>query len=470
MRIRSIACSFVITLLLAACGPAAPSLAPAISTGPIPAPTETSTRPSPSAVPPATAEPELPGPTPTNPLDTLFSTELSTVSVRTFSASSPDGFWRAETFLVGTADEYLGYYAVHTRLVVQDFMGAVRWSPYGEWQEGLGITELRNFVWSADSRYLFFYDTGNAHPCPLTFTRFLRRLDLSDGSVAEIPLDELGLNHITVSPDARLLVYQAQDGFTIRELETGEARLVPVEWGEGFAQIWHYAWSPDGKTLAFSVNQNYDPMCPGPTDPASTGTSLRLLDVGSGKIRSLTENDTRNLSIADWPDPGALRVFLDGETPLFVIETGEVLPDPSLAAIGILSEYLNSLALGGSGLGHYSYERAAGLYGGSDETLFEYNPDLDPQNRAALLQAACEVNGFQCLRILEIVSTRPLLGVDGAFDVLVTVRLRGPYDSVFALGPCCGAEFGPQQTEFTFTVRIGADAGAAVLELPPYQP
>ena len=55
-----------------------------------------------------------------------------------------------------------------------------------------------------------------------------------------------------------------------------------------------------------------------------------------------------------------------------------------------------------SGLHGGRYAEAAELYGGSYETLMGWNPALDPEDHAALLENGCSINGLQCL------SLRPL--------------------------------------------------------------
>jgi hypothetical protein len=136
----------------------------------------------------------------------------------------------------------------------------------------------------------------------------------------------------------------------------------------------------------------------------------------------------------------------------------------------VLEDYLNSLAFGGSGLGYYTYPQAVDLYDGSYQALIDLNPGIDPNDPAALLRNACEVNGFQCLRLHRVVSSRTLLGVDGSYAIHLTVQLEDRYGEVFYTGLCCGSGNAPQQTEFDFTVRRSADGIFQVLDLPPYAP
>jgi hypothetical protein len=362
-----------------------------------------------------------------------------------------------------------GYYD-HVLLTVRDYTDTFRWTPYEKWGEGgLGDSFLSNFYWSADGRYLYFHDTGYAHPCPLKFVTYLRRVDLTDGSLSEIPLTDLNLGDITISPDGDLLVYQVEDGFFVRNLATGETRTIALEWAQEQRAGW-YAWSPAGNQLAFTINQQ--PCFPSEdSEESKSGTSIRILDLDSSELQTITDYDPRNLIVKGWDDPNALKVFYNGEEMLLQIDSGTLLPDPAPIASAVLEEYLNSLALAKSGMGTFTYERAADLYGGSYQTLIEMNPEIDPNDREALLSKACEANGFQCLRLHEIISARTMLGANGSYDIHFTVQLTHPYGGIFFTGLCCGSGGAPpQQTKFDFTVRRLSDGRFQVLDLPPYAP
>jgi hypothetical protein len=117
-----------------------------------------------------------------------------------------------------------------------------------------------------------------------------------------------------------------------------------------------------------------------------------------------------------------------------------------------------------------NFDAAANLYGGSYETMAEHNPLIDPSDHAALLKAACTLNGAQCLEIrsaqLEVgVSTK-----DNEFTFIVEFnRADG---SSFSLGPCCGATAGSEHplSRFPFQVRKTADQPFKVMTPPVYMP
>ena len=112
------------------------------------------------------------------------------------------------------------------------------------------------------------------------------------------------------------------------------------------------------------------------------------------------------------------------------------------------------------------YEGAALLFGGTFDQLEANNPDIDPTDRAGLLQRWCEQNGGVCLPIQIVVSRKAAGG--GTFTFVV--ELAHDDGTTFEIGPCCGEEdTGERTRDFTFTVQSSAGL-FQVLELPPYVP
>jgi len=109
------------------------------------------------------------------------------------------------------------------------------------------------------------------------------------------------------------------------------------------------------------------------------------------------------------------------------------------------------------------YGAAVAYYGGPYETLMEMNPGLTAP--AALLNLACEQNGYKCLGVLSIASVE----MQDSDTFIITVRFINPDDSLFQRGPCCGETDGPLQSEFPYTVRR-VDGRWVAMELPPYMP
>lgn len=113
------------------------------------------------------------------------------------------------------------------------------------------------------------------------------------------------------------------------------------------------------------------------------------------------------------------------------------------------------------------YPEAATLYGGNYEALIEANPELDPQEHAALLQAACSVNGYQCLGVRNAVLETQLSPTGYQF----VVEFENADGSLFALEGCCGGdETNPAQSQFVYTLLPDGAGGFLVQELPVYVP
>ena len=114
------------------------------------------------------------------------------------------------------------------------------------------------------------------------------------------------------------------------------------------------------------------------------------------------------------------------------------------------------------------YSQAAELYDGSYDVLQGYNPTLDPEDQAALLQAGCEFNGLMCLRVREVLSIQ----AGDPNDFFFEIEFANPDGSTFELGPCCGEteESMPPESVFIIGVRCLEDGTCLVLDLPPYVP
>ena len=107
------------------------------------------------------------------------------------------------------------------------------------------------------------------------------------------------------------------------------------------------------------------------------------------------------------------------------------------------------------------------LYGGSYETMQNWNPDIDPSDHVTLWTKACEQNGLQCL-LARTVTFKELQGDTYVFQV----ELSNPDGSLFVLGPCCGATETemPPVSQFEYKVARDANGKFVVMDMPPYVP
>ena len=120
-----------------------------------------------------------------------------------------------------------------------------------------------------------------------------------------------------------------------------------------------------------------------------------------------------------------------------------------------------------SALNQADYSEAARYFGGDPEILRAYNPDVAPTDLETLLKRACELNGFQCMQLKNIVSeTR----VDEE-SFLFTVEYQTKMNELFVLGPCCGATEDEMPSVSQFQIRVKfQDQAYFVMDLPPYVP
>lgn len=122
------------------------------------------------------------------------------------------------------------------------------------------------------------------------------------------------------------------------------------------------------------------------------------------------------------------------------------------AARAALIAYFDLLSAG-------RYEEAAAYYGGSYDVLIEYNPETDPQDRAALFEAACTVNGFLCLPVGEVVYASEVSSGEFRFTVTFLNADGSPF----------GAFSGADPGQFDFSVQAVGEQ-FLVQELPLYLP
>lgn len=72
---------------------------------------------------------------------------------------------------------------------------------------------------------------------------------------------------------------------------------------------------------------------------------------------------------------------------------------PPEVALKVLQNYLTALYEG-------NYQVAASFYGGSLDLLRQLNPQVNPDDKAKLLEQACKQNGFQCLQVKSITTSQ----------------------------------------------------------------
>jgi hypothetical protein len=135
------------------------------------------------------------------------------------------------------------------------------------------------------------------------------------------------------------------------------------------------------------------------------------------------------------------------------------LPSTAGEAQEALVEFLTLLSSGG-------YEAAVPLYGGEYEHLQVFNPEIEPDDHAALWAWVCDHRLLQCLAVR---STEFVRQQGSTFIFLV--EFNNADGSLFVRGPCCGADETemPPQTQFEYRV-MQTEGKFLVLDTPPYVP
>ncbi len=112
------------------------------------------------------------------------------------------------------------------------------------------------------------------------------------------------------------------------------------------------------------------------------------------------------------------------------------------------------------------YAEAVPLYGGDYDTMREQNPEIPPEDYAALWQAAC-TRQSPCLLVSRIVEEKIIAQEEFEFVVEFVWIDR----TLFKLGPCCGATEAemPPVWQFSYTVKK-VDGMFKVMEGPVYVP
>ena len=110
------------------------------------------------------------------------------------------------------------------------------------------------------------------------------------------------------------------------------------------------------------------------------------------------------------------------------------------------------------------YTTAVSLYGGTYESLIGSNPSVDPTDKTALFQSACEYQ-LRC----DLALRRVLAGSIVANGYEFYVEFQTDDGQLFSLGPCCGSDTDPTVSQFAFVVTQTPE-GPRVLTPPLYTP
>jgi hypothetical protein len=118
-------------------------------------------------------------------------------------------------------------------------------------------------------------------------------------------------------------------------------------------------------------------------------------------------------------------------------------------------------------LAEENYQAAVELYGGDYHSLQTMNPLIPSEDHESLLAAGCTLNGFQCLPVRQVLSSRQNFTTEFVF----TLTFETPEGEILKDAACCGENGGEGLQDLVFEVHVNKiDGRYSVKELPPYRP
>ncbi|RPI83628.1 MAG: hypothetical protein EHM41_15465 [Chloroflexi bacterium] len=195
------------------------------------------------------------------------------------------------------------------------------WVLMEEWQEGgLGYPMPNLLGWSADGKFMYFYDLIIPDGCspPGGFQRDLRQVDLMTGEIRPIPIELTG--GLSLSPDtSRVSYYRWEEREVgVYTFASGEEQRFPFDIPDNMSD-WYagdFTWSPEGESVLFVIQ--YGDTC------FPTGSSIHRVDISTGEVITLVEEDGRLVDIVEWSQPERALITINGEEWWLDTETGEV--------------------------------------------------------------------------------------------------------------------------------------------------
>ncbi|OGN75731.1 MAG: hypothetical protein A2X25_02905 [Chloroflexi bacterium GWB2_49_20] len=220
----------------------------------------------------------IPSPTSTlSPFD-IASAVFSDLSVEKQTFYSPDGrcawerlqAWSIKDFARQKYDNQF-FIRATVNCVRGEWNEEVNWVLVNEWKEqGLGYSIPDLLGWSADGKFLYFYDSIIPDGCqPIGgFQDNIRQVELDTGIIRSLLL---GLKSgVSLSPDATRLVYYDGQKADVGsyDIVSDEVQHIPFTIPDKVDYWWvgDFTWSPDGQIVLFVIIYG-DPCYP-------TGTSI----------------------------------------------------------------------------------------------------------------------------------------------------------------------------------------------------
>ncbi len=246
---------------------------------------------------PGPAQPPVDSPTRLPPID------LSEMTGDSWLSISPDGNWTAQVQVaypfdkngVSTGEKY------YIRLEVLKKDGSVVWTVLDDWSNwGLGYSIPANFHWRADSRRLYFTEQTIVDGCAVFGNeRGLYEVNLDDGSLRELSGFDKG--ELQAAPSGERIAVLSGKALQIRDISGEIIAQASLDFLKGDWQAGKLIWSPDSGKVVFTVM--FRPCGP----PESS--SIFSLDIASGSLDALIEQDSRVFVANHWLENGKIEVI-----------------------------------------------------------------------------------------------------------------------------------------------------------------
>lgn len=229
--------------------------------------------------------------------------DLSNMTGDSWLTISPDGNWTAQVQVaypfdkngVSTGDRY------YVRLEVLKKDSPLVWTVVDDWSNwGLGYSIPGNLHWRADSRRLYFTEQMISDGCAVFGNkRGLYEVNLDDGSLRE--LSGFATGELQAAPDGQKFAVLNRETLEVRDTSGDTLAEVRLDLPESDWQAGRLVWSSDSGGVAFTVM--FRPCGP----PESS--SIYSLNIRSGELRGLVENDPRVFVASRWLPDGRIELI-----------------------------------------------------------------------------------------------------------------------------------------------------------------
>jgi hypothetical protein len=236
---------------------------------------------------------------------------------------SPDGKWNVDrTIAFPKSESTLGKHFI--QLIIQSIDGLTRWTVIEKWEEtSLGYTIPEPIGWSQDNKNFYFTNRPVVEGCNAISPNSgdLKRVDIKTGDVTEVLPNTT--SWMSLSRDHSKLAYIRENCLHIRNLNSGEEKIISIDPGAAF-EAGYIVWAPNNEMIALTLaihpcTGNY----PG-TGIYSKTTSIITIDTSTMAVRTFVEENNRRLLTMAWAEVDIIELEDFQKSPwLLNVRTGK---------------------------------------------------------------------------------------------------------------------------------------------------